>query len=194
MSRITQVAPESAQGKTRDLFGGIQTKLGRVPNMMRALGNSSAALEAYLQFSGGLSRGGLSAKHREQIALAVGQAKGCEYCLAAHTALGRMSGLTVEQIRDSRLAASVDSQTDGLLRFARKVVDHRGRVTDEDLQELQQLGFTEGEIVEVVANVALNLFTNYFNHVAATDVDFPAAEPLPASEVACSTESCGCAR
>lgn len=178
MSRLPQVAPETATGKTREMFQAVQGKLGMVPNMMRALGNAPAALEAYLQFSGSLSKGSLPAKTREQIALAVGQANGCGYCLAAHTALGQMAGLTAEQIRDSRHANAVDSKTHALLHFARKLVDNRGHVDDADLALLAQHGFTAGDITEVVANVALNLFTNYFNHVAQTDIDFPVASEL----------------
>src|SRR5262249_13131493 len=158
----------------------VQGKLGMVPNMMRALGSSPAALEAYLQLSGSLGKGLLSAKEREQISLAVSQANECDYCLAAHSTIGRMVGLTADQIRDSRLGVAVDSKTDALLKFSRKVVESRGHVDDKDVEELRELGFSEGEVVEAVANVALNLFTNYFNHVAQTDVDFPKAPALNA--------------
>lgn len=178
MSRLAQIAPETATGKTQVLFQGVQGKLGMVPNMMRVMGNSPAVLEAYLQFSGTLARGSLSAGNREQISLVVGEANGCDYCLAAHSTIGRMVGLTADQIRDSRQATAVDSKTNALLQFARKVVDARGRVDDEDVQGLREFGFTEGEVVEAVANVALSIFTNYFNHVAATDIDFPAAPTL----------------
>ncbi|MCA9170662.1 MAG: carboxymuconolactone decarboxylase family protein, partial [Planctomycetales bacterium] len=156
----------------------IKGKLGMVPNMMRAIGNSPAALNAYLQFSGGLASGSLTTQQREQIALAVGEANQCEYCLAAHSALGKMAGLSADQLRDARLGMSVDPTSDALLRFARKLVKERGRVTNDDVRELRDHGFTDSELTEVVANVALNIFTNYFNHVAETDVDFPQAECL----------------
>src|SRR5271169_709355 len=102
MSRFTQIAPETATGKTKELLDAVKAKLGLVPNMVRAMANSPAALNAYLQFSGALAGGSLSAKSREQIALAVGQVNECDYCLSAHSALGKMAGLTPEQIRDSR--------------------------------------------------------------------------------------------
>ncbi len=178
MSRLTQVSNEIADEKVQKLFSAVQGKLGMVPNMMRALGNSSAALEAYLQFSGTLSHGSLSGKQREQIALVVGQTNACDYCLAAHTALGKMAGLSSDQIRDSRLGTAIDSKTEALLQFAKLVVETRGRVNDDDVDQLRTHGFTEGDITEVVANVALNIFTNYFNHVAETDIDFPRAAAL----------------
>ncbi|HBE69374.1 MAG TPA: peroxidase [Planctomycetaceae bacterium] len=181
MPRIQAIKSEAASAKTTKLFDSIQAKLGMVPNMMRTMGHSPSTLSAYLQFSGSLAGGSLSAQHREAIALAVGQANQCDYCLSAHSALGKMAGLTQEQIRDARLASAVDSKTDALLRFARKLVDQHGHVADDDLQELRDQGFGEGEISEVIANVALNIFTNYFNHVADPDNDFPRAQPLESS-------------
>jgi len=194
MSRITQIAPENAQGKTQQLFHAVEKSLGMVPNLMRAVGNSPAALEGYLNFSGGLAKGTLSAQHREQIALAVAQKNGCDYCLAAHSALGKMVGLTSQQIHDSRALAAVESKTETLLKFVGKVIDTRGHVDDADLQDLRDAGFTEGDVAETVANVALNIFTNYFNHVAETDVDFPRAEPLVGVERGQAFDAnCGCA-
>jgi uncharacterized peroxidase-related enzyme len=167
MSRINQVSPDS-----------VKSKLGMAPNMTRAMANSAPVLEAYVHFSGALSKGKLPAKIREQIALAINEANGCGYCLAAHSTIGKMVGLNADQIRDSRLGTSVDPHFDTLIRFARKVSETRGRVTDRDLAAVREAGFDDGAIAEVVANVALNAFTNYFNSVANTDIDFPKAEPL----------------
>jgi uncharacterized peroxidase-related enzyme len=180
MSRINQLNPETATGRTKELLGAVKGKLGLVPNMTRAMANAPAALDGYLQFSGALAKGTLPPKVREQLALAIAQANGCDYCLAAHSAIGRMSGLTAEQIRDSRLGTAVDPKADSLIRFARKVVETRGRVSDADLDDVREAGFDDGVIAEVVAHVALNVFTNYFNNVAETDVDFPRAEALHA--------------
>jgi uncharacterized peroxidase-related enzyme len=179
MSRINQIAPEAATGKAQELLDAVKGKLGLVPNMTRAMANSPAVLEGYLQLSGALGKGKLSAKTREQLALAVGQANGCDYCLAAHSTIGKMVGLTTDQIRDSRLGTAVDSKTDALIRFARKVVEARGAVSDGDISAVREVGFDDGAIAEVVANVALSVFTNYFNSVAATDIDFPKVEELP---------------
>ena len=178
MSRLQQIAPEFATGKAKELLDAVKGKLGLVPNMTRAMANAPAALNGYLQLSCALGHGTLPAKTREQIALAVSQANGCDYCLAAHTAIGRMTGLTADQIRDSRHGTAVDPKTDALLRFARLVANTKGRVSDGDLQTIREAGYDDGAIAEVVAHVALNVFTNYFNNLAETDIDFPKAETL----------------
>ena len=128
--------------------------------------------------SGALGKGALSAKLREQLSLAISQVNGCDYCLAAHSAIGRTVGLTAEQIQDSRRGAAVDPRTDALIHFALEVVRTRGRVGDAALAEVREAGFDDGVIAEVVAHVALDVFTNYFNNVARTDLDFPRAPKL----------------
>jgi uncharacterized peroxidase-related enzyme len=178
MSRLKQIAPETAGDRARTLLDAVKGKLGLVPNMTRAMANSPAVLDGYLQFSGALGKGSLSPKVREQLALALAQANGCDYCLAAHSAIGKAVGLTAEQVRDSRLGSAVEPKTDALLRFAVKVAETRGQVSDADLDEVRAAGFGDGAIAEVVAHVALNVFTNYFNNVARTDVDFPKAPEL----------------
>ena len=184
MARLTQISHEAASGRSRELLDAVKDRLGLVPNMTRAMANSPAALDGYLQLSGALGKGTLPARFREQIALAVAQANGCDYCLAAHSAVGRMAGLTADQIRDSRLGTAVDPRADALIRYALKVLDARGRVADTDLEEIRRAGFDDAAIAEVVANVALHVFTNYFNRLAGTDLDFPRApalEPEPAT-------------
>jgi len=180
MSRLETITTEQATGKTADLFVAVQKKMGMVPNLVRVMGNSPAALESYLQFSGSLAGGVLTAKERELIALTVGEANSCDYCLAAHSALGKMAGLSPDQIRDARSGTAIESKTDSLVKFARKLVTERGHVSDADIATLKSHGYTDGHVAEIVAGVALNIYTNYFNHVAETEVDFPAAESLVA--------------
>lgn len=187
MSRIHQINPKEATGKSKELLDAVKAKLGLVPNITRAMANSPAVLEGYLGLSGALSKGDLSAKNREQIALAVGQANQCDYCLAAHSAVGKMVGLTPDQILDSRRGTAIDPKADALIRFARKVVDDRGHVSDDDMAAVRAAGLDDAAIAEVVANVALNIFTNYFNHVADTDIDFPKVEPLVDHHEACAS-------
>lgn len=181
-TRLDAIAPEAATGKVKELLDGVRTKLGMVPNMMRTMASAPAVLEGYLQLSASLGRGSLPAKTREQIALAVSEANGCDYCLAAHSAIGRMAGLTSDQIRDSRLGTSVDPKTDALIRFARRIVDARGRVSDHELEEVRAAGFGDAAIAEVVAAVALMTFTNYFNLVADTELDFPRVSAVSSTE------------
>jgi uncharacterized peroxidase-related enzyme len=173
MSRFKTISPESATGRAKDLLEAVNAKLGMVPNMMRAMANAPAVLDGYLNLSGSLSKGTLSAKTREQLALAIGQTNQCDYCVAAHSAIAKTVGLTAEQIHDSRLGTAVDSRAEALIRFALKLVETRGSVTDRDIEDIHAAGFDDGAIAEVVAQVALNVFTNYFNHVARTDIDFP---------------------
>ncbi len=180
MTRLQAIHPETATGQAKHILDGVQGKLGFTPNIMRTMANSPAVLQGYLDFSRALSKGKLSPKLREQIALTVAEANGCNYCLAAHSAIGKTVGLSEETIQDSRQAQSPDRQIAAVLHFARKIVLERGRVKDSDLTPLRQAGFGDGDIAEIVANVSLTLFTNYFNHVAETEIDFPAVPELEA--------------
>lgn len=173
MPRIQPIQTADAAPKAKDFLNAVQAKIGMTPNLMKGLANSPAALEAYLNFSGALATGVLKAAFREQLALTVAQANSCEYCLAAHTAIGKMTGLKPEEIEQSREAHSADPKRDAGLQFAQKLVIQRGLATDADLAAVRQAGYSEAEITEIVSHVALNIFTNYFNHVAQTEVDFP---------------------
>jgi len=173
MQRITAVNPTEATGKAKELLDGVQAKLGMTPNLMKTLAAAPAALDAYLKFGAALGTGKLDAKFREQIALAVAQANSCEYCLSAHATFGQMMGLTPEEIAASREAHSSDGKRDAGLHFVQALVVQRGIVSDQEVAKVRAAGFSDGDIAELVANVAVNVFTNYFNHVARTDVDFP---------------------
>ena len=173
MQRITAVKPTEATGKAKELLDGVQAKLGMTPNLMKTLAAGPAALEAYLRFGAALSTGKLDAKFREQVAIAVAQANSCEYCLSAHTAFGQMMGLKPEEIAASREAHSPDGRRDAGLHFVQTLVVQRGIVSDQEVAKVKAAGFSGGDIAELVANVAVNVFTNYFNHVARTEVDFP---------------------
>lgn len=178
MQRIKAIDPQTARGKVKELLDAVQAKLGLTPNIVRTMAASPAVLEAYLNFGGAVAKGALSAKLREQIALIVGETNQCGYCLAAHTAIGSQVGLTEEAIVGARRGIAGNSRDAAILQFAREMVKARGALTDEDLNHLRGVGVSDGEIAEIVANVALNLFTNYFNHVAGTVVDFPPAPTL----------------
>jgi AhpD family alkylhydroperoxidase len=140
---------------------------------MKTLASAPAALEAYLNFGAALGAGRLDAKFREQIALAVAQANSCEYCLSAHSAIGQLVGLKPEELLASREAHAEDPKRDAGLQFAQALVVQRGEVSDQSIAQVKAAGYTDGDIAEIVANVAVNIFTNYFNHVARTEVDFP---------------------
>lgn len=178
MQRIQSVNPQTAKGRAKELLDAVNAKLGLVPNMTRLMAVSPPVLEAYLGFIGALGHGVLPARVREQLALDVGEANQCDYCVSAHCVLGKGAGLTEQDVADSRRGASTDSKTDVLLRFARKLVANRGLVDDADIAAVREAGFGDAEIAEVVAHVGLNTFTNYFNHVAGTTIDFPKAPAL----------------
>ncbi len=177
MNRIHQIDPATATGKAKELFGNVTKALGFVPNLMRVLGNSPAALEGYLNLNAALSHGVLSAKLREQIALAISEINGCGYCLSAHTLLGGKAGLDQDEVLGARRAASVDAKSDAALKLARAVTLQRGHISDADLQKARSANLSDAEIIEVVQHVALNILTNYVNNVARTVVDFPEVKP-----------------
>lgn len=178
MPRLQPVNLETADSATTTLLETVNKKMGMVPNLISTMANSTAVANAYLGFSQSLATGSLAPRLREQISLVVGEANSCEYCLAAHTALGKGAGLSEKETCDARRALADDDKESAALEFARKLVRDRGMVSDTDVQRVRQAGYTDGEIAELVANVALNIFTNYFNHVAETEVDFPGVPEL----------------
>jgi uncharacterized peroxidase-related enzyme len=173
MSRIPPVDRNSTNDSVRRNFDAIQKQLGVVPNMMRTMAQSPSVLEGYLGFGAALRRGRLPGALQEQIALAVAEMNSCDYCLSAHTALGRGAGLSNDELAASREARAADPKATAALQFARAVVERRGDVRDQDLARVRTAGYTDGEIAEIIAHVALNVFTNYFNRAAQTDIDFP---------------------
>lgn len=173
MSRIAIPAREDAPEKSQPLFDAVEKQLGVVPNLFRLIGNSPAALEGYLGLNGALGRT-LDAKTRERIALAIAQANGCDYCLSAHAYLGlNLAKIDDAEIALNRAGHSGDAKADAAVVFARKVLDTRGRVSDAELAAVRLAGFTEAQVIEIVAAVAVNVLTNYVNNVADTDIDFP---------------------
>jgi uncharacterized peroxidase-related enzyme len=176
MQRISAINNDAANGKAKELLDGVQSKLGMTPNLMKTMAHSPAVLEAYLNFNNTLANGLLSAKLREQISLLTAETNGCNYCASAHTMLGKMAGLSEDAVLAARQADSTDPKSDAALKFAQKLIVNRGEVSDADLQTVKDAGLGEGEIGEIVANVALNIFTNYFNETARTEIDFPAIE------------------
>ncbi|MEE8293524.1 MAG: carboxymuconolactone decarboxylase family protein [Kiloniellales bacterium] len=174
MARIQAIDPKEAKGKVKELLEGVERALGKVPNLIRTIANSKAALEYYLATGKALSGGILDAKRREQIALAVAGENACDYCASAHTAVGRMVGLDEAELAMNLDGASGDPKVDAALKFAKTVVAKRGFVSNEDIRKVRDAGYDDGAIAEIVANVAHHIFTNYFNHVAETEIDFPA--------------------
>ena len=173
MSRLPIIQTEAADRKARELLEAVQAKLKITPNMTRVMANSPAVLEGYLGLSGALAGGSLAPKLREQIALAVGEQNGCQYCVSAHTAIGKLAGLPDKEIEEAREARSHSAKDQAALEFTRVLVAEHGRVAEADFERIRQAGFGTGEIAEIIAHTALNIFTNYFNMATDVDVDFP---------------------
>ena len=175
MSRIPLPASiDVAPAASRPLLEGVNKMLGSVPNLFRITANSPAALEGYLGLNGALAKGSLTPQTRERIALAVAQINGCDYCLSAHAYLGKtLAKLDEAEIAANRNGGSTDPKADAAVRFAVKLVLDRGQVSDADVSAVKLAGYSEAEIVEIVAHVALNTLTNYLNEAFDTPIDFP---------------------
>ncbi|WP_282295792.1 carboxymuconolactone decarboxylase family protein [Stenotrophomonas sp. PS02289] len=173
MSRIPLVTPAAATGDTQALLGQIHSAFGATPNMFRAVANSPAALKSMWGSFGALGGGVIPAALGEKIAVAIANRNACEYCLAAHTALGRKAGASSQEMSAAQAGQSDDPKTAAALQFALRVVEGRGQIEDGDVTQLRGVGFSDEEIVEILAHVALNLFTNYVNVAFAVPVDFP---------------------
>lgn len=172
MSRInldTQHVPTASQA----LLEQVHRTFGATPNMFKAVSNSPAALQSMWGAFAALGKGKLGAALGEQIAVAVANRNACDYCLAAHTVIGQQAGVSGDALISAQTGQSSDPKTAAALKFALAVVSERGRVGASDIEALRAVGFDDGAVVEIVAHVALNLFTNYINVALDVPLDFP---------------------
>lgn len=176
MPRLTQLTDAAASAEAKDIFGAIKAKVGFVPNLYRVAGNQPAVLGALLGFGEALGKGSFDARTREAIALAVAGANDCDYCASAHTAISKGLKIDDAEIGARLKGRSTDPRTNAIVRLAAALVERRGFASDADLKAARDAGLTDGDIVETIGNVAQNIFTNYLNHVARTDIDFPAVK------------------
>ncbi len=172
MSRINVVNLETADAEQKALFDSIQSQLGVVPNFLRVFANSPKALEAFLGLYGIAKSGRLDLRTRERIALALAQQNGCEYCLSAHSTLGQGAGLTSDEMAANRRGTSQDAKAAAAVAFARALVEHTGEVTTAELQAVRDAGYGDGEIVEIITHVGLNLLTNILGKASRVEIDF----------------------
>lgn len=178
MTRLNALNPEEATGKSKELFDSIKSKMGLVPNMMRTMGNSTPVLEGYANFSKALGNASLGGKLSELIAIAIATANGCDYCNAAHTFVATKMGLDDQSIELARSSVSKDTKVNAALQFAKEVFESRGQVTNTAFVKIRAAGFDDAAITEIIAAVALNVFTNYINNAAQTEIDFPKLSPI----------------
>jgi uncharacterized peroxidase-related enzyme len=173
MSRIAPVVSSNADRKVAIILSQVEKSLGMVPNLFATLANAPVALDGLLSLSKTLSRGRLTARQGEIVALAVGQENECKYCLSAHTASSRSVGLNDAGALKARNGDGDDPFERALASFAKVIVRQRGHLSNEELESARKAGIDEGLVMEIIANVALNTFTNYVNEVADTEIDFP---------------------
>ena len=173
MTRLTQLTDDAASPAAAELFGAIKSKVGMVPNLYRVLANEPAALAANLGINEALGNGSFDAKTREAIALVTAGANECDYCASAHTAISKGLKVDPAEISARLRGKSSDPKVAAILSFANAVIEKRGFVSNDDLAAARSANLSDGEIVETIANVVANIFTNYVNHVAETEIDFP---------------------
>ena len=173
MSRITVITNETANAEQQALLDAIQAKLGMVPNFLKILANSPAALRAFLGLHGIANEGSLTPQTRERIALAVAQQNSCEYCVSAHTAIGRKAGLTNAEIAANRAGTSQENKAAVAVKFARALVENSGEVTTADITEARDAGYSDAEIVEIITHVGMNVLTNIIGKASRVEIDFP---------------------
>lgn len=176
MQTLKAIDIGTASGKTKDLFGAIAKRLGRVPNMIRTMGHSPAILEAYLHWNEAFDQTKTTPALRSLVSATVSSANGCEYTLATAFAFGRKEGLSEDQLTKATVGKADDPKTAAALRFASNLVRERGAVSRSEIKEMQDAGWGDQEIIEIVALVVLNIFRNYFNIVAGTELDFQAGK------------------
>ena len=178
MSRLNAVTPEQANGRVRELYDGLKKAIGAVPNIYQGVANSPAALDVLLGMGAKLREGALTGAETEAIKLVVSQTYGCNYCLAAHTMLGRKAGLSEEDTIAIRRGAIAQPRLSALAQFVKSALQPSGRISDENLRAIRAAGFNDGQITEILMVLAQTVFTTLFNRVNQTPVDFPPAPGL----------------
>jgi uncharacterized peroxidase-related enzyme len=173
MAKIKAIALELASENAKATMEMVNKKLGRVPNMYQVMANSPAVLEAYVKFNGALSTGSLGNKMAELIALSTAEFNSCSYCLSAHNFFSTKVGLTEEQIKEGRAFHAQDEKTLAGLLFVKKILETPKSISTNDIEPLRNIGYSDGDILEIIANVIRNIFTNYINIVSETEVDWP---------------------
>ena len=181
MQRIKSIEVAQATGEAATTLAAIKAKFGTVPNIFKTMAVAPSVLKSYVAFSGAVGEGALSAAIREQISLVSAGTNACDYCASAHQALGKMAGLSADDIALAFKGQASNPKAAAALTFAKKLISDRGQVSDADLGAIRAAGFTDAEALEIVANVALNIFTNYLNLVAGTEIDFPRVDSARAA-------------
>ena len=178
MARVPVIEPNTATGEARQLLDAVQAQLGVTPNFIRVLANSPKALQGFLGLYGALGSAQVDKPTQERIALAIAEGNGCQYCVSAHTAIGRHAGLSKEEMALNRRGSSGDVKAAATVAFAKALNDNLGEITTEEFGAARKAGLSDGELVEVIAVVALNIFTNILGKATRVEIDFPKVDLL----------------
>lgn len=173
MARVAVIDPRTATGEAKKLLDAVDSGLGMVPNFIRVLANSPQALNAFLGIHAIAGAGLLDPKTRERIALTVSEQNACQYCVSAHTAIGRKVGLDNPEMLANRMGRSSDVKAEAALTFARALVEHTGQVSKVEFDAVRAAGHSDGEIIEIITHVAMNIFTNLLGKATQVEIDFP---------------------
>lgn len=176
MSRIKVIENQDANPEQAELYAGITAALGMVPNFLKVLANSPVALRSFLGLHQIANAGSLDVQTRERIALALAEQSGCQYCVSAHTAIGRRTGLDNAEMEANRAGGSQDVRAASAVSFARALVEHKGEVTNEELEAVRKAGYSDADIVEIITHVGMNLLTNILGKASRVEIDFPRVE------------------
>lgn len=178
MKTLRALSNGQADEKTKAFFGAIQQKIGRVPNLYAAMGNSPQLLGGFLAFSETLGKGVFSAKEQEAISLAVSQVNGCQYCLSAHTALAKIAGFTEAETLDLRKGSILDDKLNPLTNLAMELTEKRGNASPESVKRFYAAGYDETALAELIGLVGLRIIANYIFSHGDFDIDFPKATSI----------------
>ena len=173
MNRIKIITDQTANADQKALFDAIQGQLGMVPNFLRVIGNSPVALTSFLGLYGIAGAGSLDPLTRERIALAIAEQSTCQYCVSAHTAIGGKVGLSGDEMKTNRAGSSQDAKAAAAVKFARSLAEHKGEVTNEEITEVRNAGYSDADISEIIMHVGMNLITNIVGKASRVDIDFP---------------------
>ena len=181
MARVQVINPQIATGEAKNLLDAVQSQLGITPNFIRVLANSPKALEGFLGLYGALGSISLGKPTQERIALAIAEGNGCQYCVSAHTAIGRGAGLSNDEMALNRQGTSSDAKASAIVAFAKALNANMGEITTGEFDAARSAGLSDAEIVEIITVVALNIFTNILGKATRVEIDFPKVELMNAS-------------
>jgi len=177
MARTTALMPDQVPADSKPTLDAFTKNIGFTPNMMAIFAQSPIAFNAWAALLGSLSKA-LDVKTRDSIGLAVSEVNGCNYCLTVHSFTAEhMAKLPADEVILARKGHAYDPKREAAIQFARKVIETRGRVSDSDLRAVREAGYSEANIIEIVALVAMYSLTNFFNNVFDPEKDFPAVAP-----------------